>query len=64
MKREQIRKNLRIYSHLFKINYDVKYKKSRNMEMVNIAECSRGPKSLESGEIKQMKHSFYFLMNF
>ena len=51
-KREQIRKYLWIYSRLFKINYDVKYKKSRNMEMINITECSRGPKSLESREIK------------
>ena len=51
-KREQFRKYLRIYSHLFKINYNVKYKKSRNMEMVNITECSGGPKSLESREIK------------
>ena len=51
-KREQIRKYLRIYSHLFKINYDVKYKKSRNMEMVSITECSRGPKFLESREIR------------
>ena len=61
---EKIRKDCRIYSHLFQINCDVKYKKSRNMEMVNKTGCSRAPKSLESREIKQTKHFFYFPMNF
>ena len=52
MEMRTIQKYFWIYSHLFKINYDVKYKKSRNMEMVNIIECSRGRKSLESREIR------------